>query len=106
MYNLIILISTLAFFMLPMLIISVLYLLIGLRLHSEKMMTVVDARFGPERLSRSHEQKLRKRNLQVTKMLCGCHFSHVKEPKTEFKLTVCVCMKVYKPTCYPFISFT
>ncbi|XP_074506775.1 neuromedin-U receptor 1-like [Sebastes fasciatus] len=70
MYNLIILISTLAFFMLPMLIISVLYLLIGLRLHSEKMMTVVDARFGPERLSRSHEQKLRKRNLQVTKMLC------------------------------------
>lgn len=71
MYNLIILISTLAFFLLPMLIISVLYLLIGLHLHKERII-VVDTRgsFGPESLSRSHEQKLSKRNLQVTKMLC------------------------------------
>ncbi|XP_031148772.2 neuromedin-U receptor 1-like [Sander lucioperca] len=71
MYNLVILISTLAFFLLPMLIISILYLLIGLRLHRERM-TVVDTgcSFGPESLSRSHEQKLSKRNLQVTKMLC------------------------------------
>ncbi|XP_035527015.1 neuromedin-U receptor 1-like [Morone saxatilis] len=71
-YNRIILISTLAFFLLPMLIISILYLLIGLRLHSERVMTVVDTRcsFGPESLSRSHKQKLSKRNLQVTKMLC------------------------------------
>ncbi|KAG8013991.1 Neuromedin-U receptor 1 [Nibea albiflora] len=72
MYNLIILISTLVFFLLPMLIISILYLLIGLRLHSERLVTMVDTRcsFGPESLSRSHKQKLSKRNLQVTKMLC------------------------------------
>ncbi|XP_040911459.1 neuromedin-U receptor 1-like [Toxotes jaculatrix] len=72
MYNLIILISTVVFFLLPMLIISVLYLLIGLRLHREGIMTMVDTRcsFGPESLSRSHEQKLSKRNVQVTKMLC------------------------------------
>ncbi|XP_031710910.1 neuromedin-U receptor 1-like [Anarrhichthys ocellatus] len=69
-YNLIILISTLTFFLLPMLIISILYLLIGLGLRRERMMTVVDTSFGPETLSRSHKQKLRKRNLQVTKMLC------------------------------------
>ncbi|XP_034742928.1 neuromedin-U receptor 1 [Etheostoma cragini] len=68
MYNLIILISTLAFFLLPMLIISILYLLIGLQLYREKMITVVDTgcSFGPEGLSRSHS----KRNLQVTKMMC------------------------------------
>ncbi|KAM9350127.1 neuromedin-U receptor 1-like [Symphorus nematophorus] len=72
MYKWIILISTLVFFLLPMLIISILYLLIGLQLRREKMMTVVDTRcsFGPESLSRSHKQKLSKRNLQVTKMLC------------------------------------
>ncbi|XP_042354231.1 neuromedin-U receptor 1-like isoform X2 [Plectropomus leopardus] len=72
MYNLIILISTVAFFLLPMLIISILYLLIGLRLRRERMITVVDTRcsFGPESLSRSQEKKLSKRNLQVTKMLC------------------------------------
>ncbi|KAM7379020.1 hypothetical protein PAMP_004598 [Pampus punctatissimus] len=72
MYNLIILISTVAFFFLPMLIISILYLLIGLRLHRERVYTVVDNRcsFGSESLSRSHKQKLSKRNVQVTKMLC------------------------------------
>ncbi|XP_038574371.1 neuromedin-U receptor 1-like [Micropterus salmoides] len=72
MYNLIILISTLVFFLLPMLMISILYLLIGLQLHRERVRTVVDTRgnFGPESLSRSHMQKLNKRNLQVTKMLC------------------------------------
>ncbi|XP_047444586.1 neuromedin-U receptor 1-like [Mugil cephalus] len=72
MYNLIILISTLVFFLLPMLIISILYLLIGLSLHRERMITVVDTNnsFRPESLSRSHKQKLSKRNLQVTKMLC------------------------------------
>uniref|UniRef100_UPI0037E75C44 neuromedin-U receptor 1-like n=1 Tax=Semicossyphus pulcher TaxID=241346 RepID=UPI0037E75C44 len=72
MYNLIILISTLVFFLLPMLIISILYLLIGLQLHRDKVMTVVDSRcsFGPESLSKSHKQRLSKRNVQVTKMLC------------------------------------
>lgn len=77
MYNLIILISTLAFFLLPMLIISILYLLIGFRLHRERTVSTAGDRcsFGPERLSVSHKQKLNKRNLQVTKMLCMCHFS-------------------------------
>uniref|UniRef100_A0A665T3P0 Neuromedin U receptor 1 n=1 Tax=Echeneis naucrates TaxID=173247 RepID=A0A665T3P0_ECHNA len=44
MYNLIILISTLVFFLLPMLIISILYLLIGLQLHREKIITTADTR--------------------------------------------------------------
>uniref|UniRef100_A0A3Q2YGB2 Neuromedin U receptor 1 n=2 Tax=Hippocampus comes TaxID=109280 RepID=A0A3Q2YGB2_HIPCM len=72
MYNLIILISTLVFFILPVLIISILYLLIGLRLHKERMLSTVEdtCSFGPESLRRSHKQKLNKRNLQVTKMLC------------------------------------
>lgn len=76
MYNLIILISTLVFFLLPMLIISILYLLIGLQLHRDRVVTVVDVRcsFGSESLSQSHVQKLSKRNVQVTKMLCRCHF--------------------------------
>ncbi|CAJ1071951.1 neuromedin-U receptor 1-like isoform X1 [Xyrichtys novacula] len=71
MYNLIILISTLVFFLLPMLIISILYLLIGLQLRREKALTMVDPRgsFGPESLSKSQKQKLSKRNVQVTKML-------------------------------------
>ncbi|XP_071773809.2 neuromedin-U receptor 1-like [Centroberyx gerrardi] len=72
MYNLIILITTLFFFLLPMLIITVLYLLIGLRLHRERVMRVVEARssFGPESLSDSNKQKQRTRHRQVTKMLC------------------------------------
>ncbi|XP_023821501.1 neuromedin-U receptor 1-like [Oryzias latipes] len=72
MYNLIILISTLVFFMLPMLVISILYLLIGLRLRREKLMATMDANhsFGPGSISKSHRQRLTKRNLQVTKMLC------------------------------------
>ncbi|XP_033994027.1 neuromedin-U receptor 1-like [Trematomus bernacchii] len=69
-YNLIILISTLVFFLLPMMIISILYLIIGVRLQRDRLMTVVDTSFGPESLSRSHKQKLSRRNLQVTKMLC------------------------------------
>lgn len=76
MYNLIILISTLVFFLLPMLIISVLYLLIGLRLRRERVMTEVDANcsFGSESISSLHRQRLSKRNVQVTKMLCRCYF--------------------------------
>ncbi|XP_072220031.1 neuromedin-U receptor 1-like [Leuresthes tenuis] len=72
MYNLIILISTLVFFMLPLLIISILYLLIGLQLRRERLMTVVgnNCSFGQESVSRSHKKRLSKRNLQVTKMLC------------------------------------
>ncbi|KAM4551731.1 neuromedin-U receptor 1-like [Odontesthes bonariensis] len=72
MYNLIILISTLVFFMLPMLIISILYFLIGLQLRRERLMTAVgtNCSFGPESVSKSHKKRLSKRNLQVTKMLC------------------------------------
>ncbi|XP_019958568.1 neuromedin-U receptor 1-like [Paralichthys olivaceus] len=72
MYNLIILVSTLVFFLLPMLIISVLYLLIGLRLHRERIMTNEDTMcsFGKDSVSGSNKQKLSKRNVQVTKMLC------------------------------------
>lgn len=78
-YNLIILVTTVAFFLLPMLVISVLYLLIGLRLHSERVMTEVDGGcgFGPGVLTASHNKKMSKRNLQVTKMLCRCHFPPV-----------------------------
>lgn len=91
MYNLIILISTLVFFMLPMLIISILYLLIGLQLHRDRVVTVVDVRcsFASESLSQSHIQKLSKRNVQVTKMLCRCHFNLffyqvAKKRKTDY----------------------
>lgn len=71
-YNLIILISTLLFFVLPMLIISILYLLIGLHLYREKLMTVMgtNCSFDPDNVSQYHKQRLTKRNLQVTKMLC------------------------------------
>lgn len=77
MYNIIILISTLVFFFLPMLIISILYLLIGLQLHRERILTMVDDKcvFGRESLSRTQKKKLMKRNIQVTKMLCRCHFN-------------------------------
>lgn len=76
MYNLIILVTTVAFFLLPMLVISVLYLLIGLRLHRQKVETDGQWSFGPGSLSKSHHQRMSKRNLQVTKMLCRCsrHF--------------------------------
>lgn len=79
MYNLIILVTTVAFFLLPMLAISVLYLLIGLRLHRERAMTAGDGgcSFGPGGLSAAHKQRMSKRNTQVTKMLCRCRFCRV-----------------------------
>lgn len=57
--------------MLPMLTISILYLLIGLQLRRDKLVVMVDSKciFGTESLSRSRKQKLSKRNVQVTKML-------------------------------------
>ncbi|XP_015216870.1 neuromedin-U receptor 1 [Lepisosteus oculatus] len=71
MYNLIIQITTLLFFVLPMLTISVLYLLIGLQLKREKMLQVLEAKSGLGRDSyhniRIQQQKARRR--QVTKML-------------------------------------
>ncbi|KAM4728023.1 neuromedin-U receptor 1-like [Anableps anableps] len=72
MYKMIILISTLVFFALPLLIISILYLLIGLQLHREKIRNLAAANNSSrtDSMSRSHKQRLSKRNLQVTKMLC------------------------------------
>ncbi|KAJ8418880.1 hypothetical protein AAFF_G00003790 [Aldrovandia affinis] len=46
MYNLLIQVTTLLFFLLPMLTISVLYLLIGLQLKQEKMLQVLEAKTG------------------------------------------------------------
>lgn len=93
-YNLIILVTTVAFFLLPMLVISVLYLLIGLRLHSERAMTAVDGgcSFGPGGLTASHKKKMSKRNLQVTKMLCRCHVLRVSGQS---------CSSVSKTKCPP-----
>uniref|UniRef100_A0A3B5LCD0 G-protein coupled receptors family 1 profile domain-containing protein n=1 Tax=Xiphophorus couchianus TaxID=32473 RepID=A0A3B5LCD0_9TELE len=61
MYNMIILVATLVFFALPLLIISILYLLIGLQLHREKVRNTAAANgdsLGPNSLSRSHRQRL------------------------------------------------
>lgn len=116
MYSLIILISTLAFFLLPMLIISILYLLIGLRLHRDRVITTVDSNhsFGPESVSRFHQQKLSKRNLQVTKMLCtyylGFFFFYTSCRNFKLPLCVCVCTRVCSrtplllPVYLPFLS--
>ncbi|KAL4608180.1 neuromedin-U receptor 1-like [Arapaima gigas] len=67
-YNLVIQVTTGVFFLLPMLTISVLYLLIGLRLRHEKMLQVLEAKSGPNRNGYGSAQKVRHR--QVTKMLC------------------------------------
>ncbi|XP_070975826.1 neuromedin-U receptor 1 [Oncorhynchus clarkii lewisi] len=69
MYNLIIQVTTLVFFLMPMLTITVLYLRIGLQLRMERGMQGVGIGqgFGPDRHCR-HQQRARHR--QVTKMLC------------------------------------
>lgn len=71
-YKLIIQVTTLLFFILPMLTISAFYILIGLRLRQEKMQQALEAKSEVGRDSfcniRSQQQKARRR--QVTKMLC------------------------------------
>ncbi|XP_062412428.1 neuromedin-U receptor 1-like, partial [Sardina pilchardus] len=80
MYNLLIQVTTLLFFLLPMLTLSVLYLLIGLRLHREKMLQALEDKFSRARNrsgspapthththTRAQQQRARRR--QVTKML-------------------------------------
>ncbi|XP_061594966.1 neuromedin-U receptor 1 [Cololabis saira] len=71
MYNLTIQLTTFLFFILPMLTISVLYVLIGLQLKREKMRLALEAKSGFEQDSfcniRTQQQKARRR--QVTKML-------------------------------------
>ncbi|XP_041914111.1 neuromedin-U receptor 1 [Alosa sapidissima] len=74
-YNLLIQVTTLLFFLLPMLTLSVLYLLIGLRLHQEKMLQALEDKFSRGRRSGSptpmhtRAQQQRARRRQVTKML-------------------------------------
>ncbi|KAE8294076.1 Neuromedin-U receptor 1 [Larimichthys crocea] len=71
MYNLTIQVTTLLFFVLPMLTISALYLLIGLQLKREKMHQALETKSGFGKNSfcnvRTQQQKARRR--QVTKML-------------------------------------
>ncbi|KAM9797509.1 neuromedin-U receptor 1 [Syngnathus typhle] len=70
-YKLIIQVTTLLFFFLPMLTISVLYTLIGLQLKQERIHQVIEAKSGAGQESlcsvRTQQQKARRR--QVTKML-------------------------------------
>uniref|UniRef100_A0A8V0YZK7 Neuromedin U receptor 1 n=1 Tax=Gallus gallus TaxID=9031 RepID=A0A8V0YZK7_CHICK len=69
-YNLIIQITTIVFFFLPMGTISILYLLIGLQLKKEKMLEALGAKSsGDSDYHRVRGQKKVKRR-QVTKMLC------------------------------------
>ncbi|XP_071764167.1 neuromedin-U receptor 1 [Centroberyx gerrardi] len=71
MYNLTIQVTTLLFFVVPMLTISALYMLIGLQLKREKMLQALEAKSGLGQDSfcniRTQQQKARRR--QVTKML-------------------------------------
>ncbi|KAM6938194.1 neuromedin-U receptor 1 [Lycodopsis pacificus] len=70
MYNLTIQVTTLLFFILPMVTISALYMLIGLQLKQEKMHQLEAKKgFGQDSFCnvRTHQQKARRR--QVTKML-------------------------------------
>ncbi|XP_051980446.1 neuromedin-U receptor 1 [Xyrauchen texanus] len=71
MYNLIIQITTLLFFLLPMLTISVVYLLIGMQLKREKMLHVLEAKasLGQDSYSNVHSRQQKTRRQQVTKML-------------------------------------
>lgn len=75
MYNLTIQVTTLLFFVLPMLTISAFYMLIGLRLRQEKIQQVLEAKseLGQDSFCniRSRQQKARRQ--QVTKMLCEYH---------------------------------
>ncbi|XP_042339945.1 neuromedin-U receptor 1 [Plectropomus leopardus] len=71
MYNLTIQVTTLLFFMLPMLTISVLYMLIGLQLKQEKMRQSLEAKtgFGQDSFCNIRTQQQKARRQQVTKML-------------------------------------
>ncbi|XP_060096913.1 neuromedin-U receptor 1 [Heteronotia binoei] len=70
MYNLIIQVTTIIFFFIPMGIISILYLLIGLQLRKEKMLEALEAK--SESLCDYHNVRLQQKKVrrrQVTKML-------------------------------------
>ncbi|XP_069009000.1 neuromedin-U receptor 1 [Embiotoca jacksoni] len=71
MYNLTIQVTTLLFFILPMLTITVLYMLIGLQLKREKMRQTLEAKsgFGQDSFCNIRTQQQKARRRQVTKML-------------------------------------
>lgn len=69
-YNLIIQVTTIIFFFLPMGTISVLYLLIGLQLKKEKMLEALGAKTGSSRSCHSTQGQKKVKRRQVTKMLC------------------------------------
>nr|XP_023686337.1 neuromedin-U receptor 1-like [Paramormyrops kingsleyae] len=68
MYNLTVQVTTVVFFLLPMLTISVLYLLIGLQLKREKMLRSLEAKSSLGQDNYYSVQRARHR--QITKMLC------------------------------------
>lgn len=72
MYNLTIQVTTLLFFILPMLTISALYMLIGLQLKREKMHQALETKsgFGQDSFCNIRTQQQKARRQQVTKMLC------------------------------------
>ncbi|XP_071344149.1 neuromedin-U receptor 1 [Trachinotus anak] len=71
MYNLTIQVTTLLFFILPMLTISALYMLIGLQLKREKMHQALEAKssLGQDSFCSVRAQQQKARRRQVTKML-------------------------------------
>lgn len=69
-YNLTIQVTTLLFFILPMLTISVLYMLIGLQLKQEKIHQALEAKTGFDSFCHVRKQQQKARRQQVTKMLC------------------------------------
>lgn len=75
-YNLVIQITTLLFFCLPMVTITVLYLLIGLQLRRERMLQEVkDRKTAAARKTCNRRLPRRERGRrQVTKMLCKCRW--------------------------------
>lgn len=69
-YNLIIQITTIVFFFLPMGTISILYLLIGLQLKKEKMLEALGAKSGGSHDYHNTQGQKKVKRRQVTKMLC------------------------------------
>lgn len=69
-YNLIIQITTVVFFFLPMGTITILYLLIGLQLKKEKMLEALGAKSISDRDGHNPRGQKKVKRRQVTKMLC------------------------------------
>lgn len=102
MYNLTIQVTTLLFFAFPMLIISILYLLIGLQLKREKMHQALEAKsgFGKDSFCNIRTQQQKARRQQVTKMLCEYHSLSFPWGKLQF---IQLKKKKHYPSIYLFI---